>query len=45
MKTNFQNKALYESPMCEEIAVNANSVMCASGTGIDPIGDGNEYDF
>lgn len=45
MKANFQNSALYESPMCEVIAVNSNSVMCVSDTGIDPIEEGNEYDF
>lgn len=45
MKSNNQNKAHYESPMCEEILVNTTAVMCVSDTGIDPIEEGSEYDF
>lgn len=43
MNNNNQNKALYESPTCQEIFVGTSTVMCVSE--IDPIKEGGQYDF
>lgn len=45
MNNTNQNKALYESPTCQEIVVSTATVMCASNTGIDPIEEGKQYGF
>lgn len=46
MKTSYQNKFLYVSPTCQEISVSTVTVMCASNTGIEPIGENEEqYTF